>query len=373
MSITIGFDGKFLPGDAGSGALSGNGVHSRELIQHLLEIDHANNYRVYLPGLQDSESYPSNCTTVQLPRYARSSTLRNTFAYAWELHRRPVDVLLSFYHVPMGVKCRTVLLLADVFWLAHADWLPKRMAIPRTISVKRSVAAADRIITTTQFSRSEIVRLLGVPESKISVVPHGIRTNFQKKSTPEIIEAVKQKLGTGDNYVLSVNDIHPRKNLVGLIEAFGLVKARTGIPHKLVLAGRTLWDYPEFFAAVAQSAWSDDIIVTGYIASEDVAPLYHGAQLFMYPSFYEGWGLQVHEAMSAGIPIAIANNTTMPEISGGAAAEFDPHNVEEMADCMERILSDGELRSEMTRKGHEQVKNFSWESAARKTLAACLE
>lgn len=373
MSLTIGFDGKFLAGDAGSGALSGNGVHARALITHLSEIDKRNRYRIYLPGRPDASSYPPHCKLVELPRYARSSTLRNLFAFGWELSRRPVDVLLSFYHVPVAVRARRVLLLADVFWLAHADWLPKRMALPRTLSIRRSVAAADRIITTTAFSKSEIVRLLDVDDTKIVIVPHGIRNSLSEKPAEERLVKVRSKFDTGDQYVLSINDIHPRKNLVGLVEAFTKMKARTGAPHKLVLAGRTLWPYPEFFAAVENSTARDDIVITGYVDAEDVAPLYHGAALFVYPSFYEGWGLQVHEAMSAGVPVAIANNTTMPEISGDAAKQFDPYDVNEMSDVIERVLEDEALRISMVQKGFQQIRHYSWERAARETLSACLE
>ena len=372
MRLTIGFDGKFLPRNAGSGSMSGNGVHARELLSHLLSMDRENRYRVYLPMRSADDRLPEGCDPVRLPGYARSSMLRNVFAYRAELSRRPVDVLLCFYHVPLGTRCRTVLLLPDVFWVAHPEWLPWWMAFPRAVSVRRSVAAADRIVTTTRFSRDEIVRLFGVPESRIAIVPHGVRADFRERMPQQRIEAVKEKIGTGAEYVLSVNDIHPRKNLVGLVEAFSSLKSRTGLPHRLVVAGRTLWRYPEFFDAVERSRWRSDIVLAGYVDAQDVIPLYQGASLFVYPSYYEGWGLQVHEAMSAGVPLAIANNTTMPEISGGAAGEFDPYDVEEMAQCMIRILGDADLRASMVRRGLEEVMKYSWEAAARRTLDVCL-
>ena len=141
-------------------------------------------------------------------------------------------------------------------------------------------------------------------------------------------------------YILSLNDIHPRKNVEGLVDAFGLLKARTGMPHQLVIAGRTLWPYPQLYEKIATSAFASDIRVLGYVPAGDVLALYQGADLFVYPSFYEGWGLQVHEAMMAGVPVTVANNTTMAEIAGDAADNFDPYDVADMSLSMERMLTD---------------------------------
>ena len=175
----------------------------------------------------------------------------------------------------------------------------------------------------------------------------------------------------GTPYILSLNDIHPRKNVEGLVEAFTLLKARTGFPHLLVIAGRTLWPYPRLYQKIAASAFAGDIRVVGYVPADDVLPLYQGADLFVYPSFYEGWGLQVHEAMMAGVPVAVANNTTMPEIAGDAADTFDPYDTADMSRSMERMLTDTALRARLLARAAEQVKRFSWRQAAEGTLAVC--
>ncbi len=315
--------------------------------------------------------FAPNCEAVRLPRYARNSFLRNLVAYPIELERHPIDLLLSFSTLPIHAPCRTVLLLADVFWLACPGWLPPHLAIPRTIALRNSVRRADRIVTTTEFSQREIVRLLDVPSEKIAVVPHGVRAEFSVgRSEGEILE-VRQRHGIGRHYILSLNDIHPRKNLEGLVEAFDRLKSRSRLPHQLVIAGRTLWPYPEFHRRVANSRFSDDIRVLGYVPAEHVRPLYQGADLFIYPSFYEGWGLQVHEAMMAGVPVAVAEKTAMAEIAGAAADTFDPHNVDNMSLSMERLLSDSALRDRLVARGRERVKRYSWGAAADAMLAVC--
>jgi glycosyltransferase involved in cell wall biosynthesis len=370
-TMRIGYDGKFFWQNAPFGARSGHGVHAIELLREMMVLDKASAFSVYL--IEDNAELPrqDNFRYITLPSVAQGSLGRNLIAYPIELLRRPVDVLLAYSTLPAFVRCRTVLLLADIFWMANPQWLPRRIAAPRTIATRMSVRRADRVVTTTEFSKREIMRYLDVPEERIDIVPHGIRTKFLDGGEPGAIERVRERYRIGGDYVLSINDIHPRKNLVGLLTAWENVRTRTELPHKLVFVGRTLWEYPEFFSAVERSRYRDDIILPGYVEADDIGPLYRGATLFVYPSFYEGWGLQVHEAMSSATPVAIANNTTMPEISGGAAAEFDPYDIDDMADVIARVLTDAELRKQMVTRGLEQVRKYSWTEAARQTLDIC--
>lgn len=369
--MRIGYDGKFLWIDAPFGSKSGHGIHAIELLKHMMALDRKSRFSIYLietdPGLpmQDNFEY------VVLPGIAKSSTLRNLVAYPVELRRRPVDVMVAYSTLPAFIRCRSVLLLADIFWMANPQWLPRRYALPLAFATRASVKRANRIVTTTEFSKREIMRYLDVPGGRIDIVPHGINPKFFDRVGPERIACVLDKHKIQGDYILSINDIHPRKNLVGLVRAYEHARVQARFYHKLVFVGRALWKYPGFFQAIGQSRFHDDIIVTGYVAYEDITGLYQGASLFVYPSFYEGWGLQVHEAMASGTPVAIANNSTMPEISGGAAAEFDPSDVGDMADCIRRLLEDSNLRREMVAKGLEQVKRYSWREAARQTLDIC--
>lgn len=371
MAPRIGYDGKFLWEGKHFGGRSGYGVHASHLLGEMLECCPQGQFRVFLLNDDPTLGHRANCQVVTLPRYARSAWLRNLIAYPIALQRHPVDVLVSYTTLPVHTRCKAVLLLSDVFWLANPDWLPPHIAVPRTLLTRHSVRRADRIVTTTDFSRREIMRILGVPAEKIVVVPHGVRTEFAMPVAPAKISQLRTRYGMGPRYILSLNDIHPRKNLEGLVEAFGRLKRHSGLPHRLVIAGRALWRYPEFYRRVETSEFAADIKVIGYVPSEDVAALYQGADLFVYPSFYEGWGLQVHEAMSAGVPVAVANNTTMPEIAGDAAETFDPYDTASMARSMERVLTDAALRGKLVTRGHERVKQYSWRNAAEATLAVC--
>ena len=206
---------------------------------------------------------------------------------------------------------------------------------------------------------------------KIVVVPHGVRTDFNGRLSSGTISGMRARYNIERHYILSLNDIHPRKNLEGLVEAFERLKVRSGLPHQLVIAGRNLWPYPDFYHRVKSSQFSDDIRILGYVPSEDLLALYQGADLFVYPSFYEGWGLQVHEAMIAGVPVTVANNTTLPEIAGDGADTFDPYDVDDMSRSMERVLTDNILRDTLLARANERVKRYSWREAAEATLAVC--
>jgi glycosyltransferase involved in cell wall biosynthesis len=373
MALSVGYDGKFLWGGMNFGSHSGHGVHARHLLEEMLEHWPECHFKVYILQREPRINHKLNCQVVTLPLYARNSLLRNLIVYPIELERRPIDVLLSFSTLPIYAPCKTVLLLADVFWLANRHWLPAHLALLRTVATRRSVKRADRIITTTEFSRREIMRLLHVSAEKIAVVPHGVRPEFSKRLPSATITAIRRRYGIENQYILSLNDIHPRKNLEGLVEAFGHLKSRSDLPHQLVIAGRSLWPYPRLYRRIENSQFAHDIRVIGYVPSEDVLPLYQGADLFVYPSFYEGWGLQVHEAMMAGVPVTVANNSSMPEIAGDAADTFDPFDTEDMSRSMERILTEPALRDTLVAKGLERVKRYSWRQAAEATLAVCAE
>lgn len=163
MALTVGYDGKFLWQGQSFGSRSGHGVHARRLLKEMLECWPRERFKVYALDGEVGIDHRPNCQVVTLPRYARSSFLRNLIAYPVELERRPVDVLLSFSTLPAYAPCKTVLLLADVFWLANPGWLPPHIALPRTLATRSSVKRADRIVTPTEFSRREIIRILHVP------------------------------------------------------------------------------------------------------------------------------------------------------------------------------------------------------------------
>jgi glycosyltransferase involved in cell wall biosynthesis len=368
--VKIGFDGKFL-WEGSYGGKSGHSIHAMETLLEFMRLDKANQFNVYLPEQVSQIPKQKNFHEVVLPLKSKNSFVRNLASYPMELSRNPIDVLMSWSTVPCFIHCKTVLLLADIFWIVYPEFLPSKLRWPRIVSLKYSVKRADKIITTTEFSKQEIIHHLNVPDEKIKVIGHGVRAHFKDAISPEKIEETKAKYGIQGEYILSINDIHPRKNLDGLVDAFFLLKDHYQIPHKLVLVGRALWSYPELFDKVEKSKYKSDVIFPGYVAAEDISTFYHGATMFVYCSFYEGWGLQVHEAMSASVPVVVSRGSSMAEIGGEAALDFDPFDITEMSETIYRVLDSSPLREEMIQKGLDQIKKYSWETVSQQTLDIC--
>lgn len=368
--MRIGFDGKYLSRKFHAGK-SGHGVHARELLKHLMRLDDENQYTVYL--LEDSPgvSGKSNFKLKTLPGINRY--VRNVLVYPVELLRHPVDVLLSFTAAPLFGGGKIVLQIADIFWFPHPEWLPRGLAQGMRLATRISVKRAHVVVATTEFTKQEILSHVDVPADKIRVVPHGLREEFFERVDPSEIERVLRAYNLRGPYILSLNDIHPRKGQAELVAAYDLIRKQSSVGLQLVLAGRPKLDYPELATRLASSRYKDDIVLTGYLPWDDVRPLYQGASLFVYPSFYEGWGFQVHEAMASAVPVAIADRSTLPEIAGDAAVKFDPGDPADMADAMLRVLRDPVLRDELVTAGLEQAKKFSWASSARQMLDICRE
>ncbi len=368
--MRIGYDGKFLWSDKHIGSKSGHGIQSHGLLRGLLEEGPEHEFVVQVLGVDDELPRAEHATYQVLPDWARSSTLRNVFAFAQATRREPVDVLLSYTTAPFFVPCKRVLILDDISWLAHPEWFPRDFALPRTVATRLSVRLADHIVSCTEFSKRELVRLLDVDPARVTVAPLGTQPSFADPVPEAALAEVRRKHGIERPYLFSLNDLQPRKNLEGIVRAFDRL-CDWGHEIDLVIAGRPLWEYPAFDEALASSRHRDRIRMAGYVDAEDVAPLYQGARAFVYASYYEGWGLQTHEAMAAGVPVAVTRDSAMAEISEGAAVTFDPHDAEDMAKAIERLLGDDALRERLIADGRRVAGGYGWRRTGRITLDVC--
>ena len=181
------------------------------------------------------------------------------------------------------------------------------------------------------------------------------------------IEAIKARYNIAGDYILFVGTLQPRKNLIRLIEAFSNLQSPIS-NIQLIIAGKKGWLYEETFRQVEELGLEWKVVFTDYAPEGDLPALLSGASLFVFPSLYEGFGLPVLEAMACGTPVVCSNVSSLPEVAGEAAILVDPLDVEELATAMERVLGDEELRAELTERGFEQARRFSWEKCARQTL-----
>ncbi|NIM99459.1 MAG: glycosyltransferase [candidate division Zixibacteria bacterium] len=362
--MKIGFDGRFI-----RQGQTGNGVFTQLLLEGLARLDDENEYTVYL--LEDKLLIQKdNFRLKRMPFLHASSHLRFLLTFPLELWRNPVDIFHAIYTIPLRTSARVVLTLVEFSWLINPEEFP---ASPLFLSqlrlmTRHSIHRADRIITPTWVGRNELLSYFDLPEEKVEVIHFGFNDVFLEPCEREEIDRIKQRYGIASHYLLSVGDLHPRKNLIRLIEAFSWLKETQRISHQLVLVGKDLWRAEEIYRKASSCSARDSIVFTGYIPIEELKALYQGATLFAFPSLNEGFGLPVHEAMASRLPVIVSDRGALPEVAGNAALVVDPLNVEEIGWAIFRVLDSPTLRKELVRKGLEQIQAFSWEESCRKTL-----
>ena len=216
-------------------------------------------------------------------------------------------------------------------------------------------------------TKNDIIKFYPRYEDKIKVIYLGVESHFFPRSSQEV-EKVLNKYNFNFKYFLFLGTVEPRKNIVRVVDAFIRLKQEENIEHKLVIIGRKGWLYKEILEKISKTPFSHDIVFSDFMSDNDLPFLYSGAEIFLYPSLYEGFGLPVLEAMSCGSPVITSNLSSLPEVAGDAAILVDPMNVEEIVQAMEKLLRDRELRKELKRKSLERAKFFSWDMAAKETL-----
>ncbi len=226
---------------------------------------------------------------------------------------------------------------------------------------------ATAIIAVSGATKADLLTSYGLDASKITVIPEAA-ADFFAPQPQERIEAARRKYGLPPRYLLSVGTIEPRKNLGRLADACGPLLAQ-GLIDGLVLVGSKGWLYEGFFQHLEELPWRDRIILTGFVADEDLPAVYAGALVTVQPSLYEGFGLPLLEAMACGSPVCSSNASSLPEVGGDAARYFDPQDTDEMAAVLGDLLGDAELRREMRQRGMNRAALYSWRRTAEKTVA----
>jgi len=227
----------------------------------------------------------------------------------------------------------------------------------------RFLKKAASIVTVSQTSKNDIASSYKMMDDKISVVANAVKEIFKPLDWKEK-NIVKEKYSGGKEYFICVGAIHPRKNLINLLKGFSLFKKRQQSEMKLILCGRMAWKNNEFIQLLNTYKYRNDVLLTGYAAEDELRKLVASAYAMVYPSFFEGFGVPVLEAMNCDIPVLTSKGTSMEEVAGGAGLYFDPHNSIDIADKMMMIYKDELLRNALIEKGKEVRKNYSWERSA---------
>ncbi len=269
------------------------------------------------------------------------------------------------YIVPHGIQGKTVVTVHDMVLRAYPETMRLRTRLMLQAFLLDSMTRADCILTDSRFSAREIAAYYPQLAHKVKVLYCGIdRDRFYPVTDTGIIRRVKHRHGIAGRYILYLGTIEPRKNLLRLIQAYRLLlHAQLDVP-RLVLAGAKGWQCSRILRAAKPLCDCGQIVLTDYIPPEDLAALYSGAECFVFPSLYEGFGMPPLEAMACGTPVVCSRAASLPEVVGKAALQFDPYSVRQMADAIQRVLTDAALRERLRQKGFVRAGRFTWQAAA---------
>ncbi|UKN02960.1 glycosyltransferase family 4 protein [Paracrocinitomix mangrovi] len=233
---------------------------------------------------------------------------------------------------------------------------------------------AIHLLTVSKYSKQDIIEQYDINPDKITVAYNGANDAFKPLSTEEV-QSVKQKYSSGVDYFVFVGALHARKNVPRLFEAFDLYKKNSQSDFKLIVVGEKLWKDEALENAYSKMQFKGDVIFTGHLSLDELTKVVASAKSLVFPSYFEGFGIPVVEAMKAGCPVICSNKTSLPEVAGDAAILFDPFSVEDMANAMNEIDANEILRTELIAKGTEQAKKFNWDKTAEKvweSISMCL-
>ncbi len=357
---------------------SGIGHYTQRLIAALAAIDQTNRYTCVVahdgPGL-----------TVDQPNLGRWPTRisfdNHVVGDLWLLAYLPLRLArlrADLYHGPavflplLKLGYRTVVTIHDLVSFLFPETVPRKYSLYMRVMTRLAVRSADRIIAVSGATRQDLQRILRVPDDKVVVIHEAVAPEFAVASDPETRRAVARRYGIRPPYCLFVGNLEPRKNLIRLIEAFAHLKAGGAERFRslqLVLVGTRGWLDSRIFRAVDAHGIAADLVFTGYVQPADLPALYGGAACFVFPSLYEGFGLPVLEAMSAGTPVVASRVGAIPEVVEDAALLVDAHRPTELAQAIESAVSDPILRARLVARGRARAQLFTWERVARQTLA----
>jgi glycosyltransferase involved in cell wall biosynthesis len=287
-----------------------------------------------------------------------------------EVFTGPLDLFYSpdFVLPPTLPRTQTLLTVHDLSFLYHPDHFVPKLVRYLSQVVPRSVARADRVLAVSQATRADLIAQLGTPPEKVEVLYNGVERRFQPEPEPGERARLRARYGLGDRpYILSVGTLQPRKNHTGLIRAFSHLETDA----LLAIAGGKGWLYEQALAEAEKDPRR--VRFLGFVDDADLPALYRGAKLFAFPSFYEGFGLPVLEAMACGVPVVCSNTSSLPEVAGDAALLVDPNDEDALAAAIQRALEDEDLRQKMVARGLAQAARFTWERAAHQLFAIFLK
>lgn len=364
--MKIGIDGRGLIGKK-----TGVSRYLGNLLKNLLEIDKENIYRIYLPSNSplNIEINSSNLEKkiIKFPIFQNNITWTH-IRLPMELFFNKVDLFHSpSYILPFLRNCKSMVSILDLSYELHPEWYPLKSQQVRLFSYL-SAKTSNKIITISESVKEEIIKIYKIKEEKIEVIYLGVDGVFNPINKEFAKRKIKEKFNINNKFILYVGWIHTRRNIERLLKAFKKVKNEIPEKYNLVLIGTIIWPYINLNKLLYELNLKEDVTYIDYVSDEDLVLLYNAAELFIYPSLYEGFGLPLLEAMACGCPVVTSNLSSLPEVVRDAGYLINPYDEDEIAKAMLEILKNENLKENLIKKGLERIKKFSWRKTAEETL-----
>ncbi len=351
-----------IPGENG-----GTQTYAESLIKALAALNTSDEFVVFVSEEGAALDLPPQANFRKIVCPVRAA--RREARYAYEqlifprlLRRHKLDVLHSLGYVcPLRVPCRSVVTIHDLNYLTPWHGMSRQKRLVLGWFIKQSARRADTVLTVSEFSKSEIHCRLRIPEAKIAVTLEGPR----EAPPPEAWKEIAGRYAVDTPYVMAFGSLTANKNIPRLIQAFAAIQAQ--VPHTLLLVGH-LPPGAELHTEIKALGLDGRVKITGYVPDSHIMPLLKHADLFVFPSLYEGFGLPVLEAQKAGTAVACSSAASLPEVAGDGAAFFDPALVEEISRVLLGCLQDPAQRESLAARGRANLQRFSWEQTAAQTL-----
>ena len=365
--MKIGIDGRAAKWYRGTGI----GTYTYQLINNLSKYDNLNHYLTFIP--EDSDLNLKDNFSIE---YTKDSS-NNNF---WDDVKVP-NLLENFnmelYHVPQNgvglsgnVNCPKTITLHDIIPLRMPQTVSDRYLRIFNEEMPKILDNCDGIITVSEFSKLDIAEEFNFPKEKIFVTHLAAEDIYRPIDRAYCKKFIKDNYKIADNFILYVGGYSPRKNIIGILEAFSLLKDNLKEDLKIVITGKKGISYEIYKNKAIELGISNSVIFTDFIPLEDLPIFYNGAEVLVYPSLYEGFGLPPLEAMACGTPVIASNVTSLPEVCRNSAILIDPNDIDELCYSMERVLTDSFLKLTMIERGLSTSNNYSWKNTALNTIKA---
>ncbi len=368
--MLIGVEGRTLQGKR-----YGVARYLLNLLKELVSLGGDEEYVVYLSEPIEPLPFASPRLRLRVLSHAPGLTWRH-LRLPMAMRREGVDVHFSpSYFLPLLKVCPSVVVVHDLTFKVHPEWFAADRRFLFDDLFWREVRRAERIVTVSEHSKSDIVRILGVEPSRVTVIPGAPDELFRPVRDESLLSGIRDRFGLRPGFLFTVGSIHTRRNLERLIEAASRAERELGQELQLLILGTPAPFTPpvDIRGTALRCGMEGRVLRLEYVSEEELLLLYNACGLFVYPSLYEGFGLPVVEAMACGVPVACSRTTSLPEVGGEAVAYFDPLDVEEMAGVLAALLSDEAERRRLGEAGMRRASLFSWRRSAEETLTVFRE